>query len=413
MRHSAGSERAGVVCFVALALFAIAFRSQIGTFLFGRGDAFVADHAEWLNVCIGAGRPCLRTVTALMGQGLEGIFGGIAGLFYWDVSSSAFFMGSPWDTKDLPAETVQNLIVPVIAYAALVLVLLYPVFVTCRRLFNGLAERLLFLLVVFSVLIGWHPILINVFFNFATLFIDWPRSYYLFSQQALHYDFGAISVALLALLYLSRPGSRSRVALFVFAAFAQATMENLGVVFAVAVFFASLNAQPRPATLRSLRRPLADVFTASAGAVATAVLLSAMFYLFAGNADPEATRPSASTGFLSDAYWGMVQNNFDWIRTITANVVSMTIFPVLGGMAIGIVTAWRRPLTDGTQRQAALAVAVTGAGLVVGLLLTVVIGLFFVAYPAEMGRQLLPLAIIAIIPAARFWELAIYRLRHR
>ena len=99
-------------------------------------------------------------------------------------------------------------------------------------------------------------------------------------------------------------------------------MENLGVVFAIAVFFASLSAQPRLAALRSLRRPLAEMFSASAGAVSAAVLLSAMFYLFAGNADPEATRPSASTGFLSDAYRGMVQNNFDWIRTITANVVS-------------------------------------------------------------------------------------------
>ena len=94
--------------------------------------------------------------------------------------------------------------------------------------------------------------------------------------------------------------------------------------------------------------------------------------------------------------------------TITANVVSMTIFPVLGGMAIGIITAWRAPLADETQHQAALAAAVTGAGLVVGLVLTVAIGLFFVAYPAEMGRQLLPLAIIAIVPAARFSELAIY-----
>ena len=413
MGQSAGSERAVVVCFVALVLFSIAFRSQVGAFLFGHDDAFVADYTDWLNVCIGAGRPCLRSVTALMGQGLEGIFGGIAGLFYWDVSSSAFFKGSPWDTKDLPAETVQNLIVPVIAYISLVLVLLYPVFLTCRRIFDGLAERLLFLLIVFSVLIGWHPVLINVFFDFTTLFIDWPRSYYLFSQEARHYDFGAISVTLLALLYLVRPGPRSRVVLFVFAAFAQATMENLGVVFAVAVFFASLNAQPRLASLRSLRRPLVDALNASAGAVTTAVLLSAMFYLFAGNADPEAVRPRASTGFLSDPYRGMVQNNFDWIRTISANVVSMTIFPVLGGMAIGIITAWRAPLVDGTQRQAALAVAVTGAGLVVGLVLTVAIGLFFVAYPAEMGRQLLPLAIIAIVPAARFSELAIYCLRHR
>ena len=55
-------------------------------------------------------------------------------------------------------------------------------------MFDGLAERLLFLLIVFSVLIGWHPVLINVFFDFTTLFIEWPRSYYLFSQEARHYD---------------------------------------------------------------------------------------------------------------------------------------------------------------------------------------------------------------------------------
>ena len=209
MRQSAGSERALVVCFIALVLFTIAFRSQVGTFLFGDDDAFVADYTHWLDVCIGAGRPCLRSVTALMGQGLEGIFGGIAGLFLLGCVVQRIFKGSPWDTKDLPAETVQNLIVPVIAYVSLVLVLLYPVFVTCCRIFDGLAERLLFLLIVFSVLIGWHPVLINVFFDFATLFIDWPRSYYLFSQEARHYDFGAISVTLLALLYLARPGPRS------------------------------------------------------------------------------------------------------------------------------------------------------------------------------------------------------------
>ena len=191
----------------------------------------------------------------------------------------------------------------------MVLILLYPVFLTCRRIFDGLAERLLFLLIVFSVLIGWHPVLINVFW-ILPLFIDWPRSYYLFSQEARHYDFGAISVTLLALLYLVRPGPRSRVVLFVFAAFAQATMENLGVVFAVAVFFASLNAQPRLASLRSLRRPLVDSLNASAGAVTTAVLLSAMFYLFAGNADPKPSdrgrRPVSC-----HPYRGMVQNNFD------------------------------------------------------------------------------------------------------
>ena len=60
MGQSAGSERAVVVCFVALVLFSIAFRSQVGAFLFGHGDAFVADYTDWLNVCIGAGRPCLR-----------------------------------------------------------------------------------------------------------------------------------------------------------------------------------------------------------------------------------------------------------------------------------------------------------------------------------------------------------------
>ena len=182
MRQSAGSERALVVCFIALVLFTIAFRSQVGTFLFGDDDAFVADYTHWLDVCIGAGRPCLRSVTALMGQGLEGIFGGIAGLFYWDVSSSAFFKGSPWDTKDLPAETVQNLIVPVIAYVSLVLVLLYPVWLPAAA-YSTVWLKTVFLLVVFSVLIGWHPVLINVFFDFATLFIDWPRSYYLFLKR--------------------------------------------------------------------------------------------------------------------------------------------------------------------------------------------------------------------------------------
>ena len=121
-------------------------------------------------------------------------------------------------------------------------------------------------------------------------------------------------------------------------------------MFAVAVFFIVERAA-LTGVASLLRRPLVDSLNASAGAVTTAVLLSAMFYLFAGNADPEAVRPRASTGFLSDPYRGMVQNNFDWIRTISANVVSMTIFPVLGGMAIGIITAWRAPLVDGTQRQ--------------------------------------------------------------
>ena len=227
MGQSAGSERAVVVCFVALVLFSIAFVARLEPF------SLVTAMLSLPIIPIG-----LMSVSAqvdpVFGRGRHRPDGSGPRGDIWRHSRAVLlgcvvqriFKGSPGYERSAGGNG-SNLIVPVIAYISLVLILLYPVF-TCRRISDGLAERLQFLLIVFSVLIGWHPVLINVFLRFYHSIYRLPRSYYLFSQEAHPLRFRGYQRNLLALLYLVRPGPRSRVVLFVFAAFAQATMENLG-----------------------------------------------------------------------------------------------------------------------------------------------------------------------------------------
>jgi hypothetical protein len=410
MRRAAATTTVVIVAFVVLSLIAIAFKSKLSVILISPIDAFVPDYADWIGVCIDAGRPCLRATTAILGQSFEEVFGAVAGLFFWNADTSLFFMGSPWEIHDVKGTQVFNWFVPLSAYLSLCLVLLLPLLVVCRRFFNSFAERILFLLVAFSALIGWHPVLVNLFFKFAAVFIDWPRSYYLFSSKFCHYDFGTIALLLLALLYLARRGRRSWLGVAAFAVLAQATFENLGLVFAAGVFFAALVNQPHDGNATVFRRALADALVAAGAAVLSAFMLSALFITLVDTASSQAGE-SAVVGFMSETWWTVVNNNFGWIRTVIANVITMMVYPLIMGIAIGTLGGFRGDVSDTARYDAALSIAITGGGLAFGFLVSVGIGLFFIAYPAEMGRQITPLAVLLVVPAAKIAEVFVLRIR--
>lgn len=412
MRETSVSQRALTALFFTLALYTIAFKSVIGLAPIGDLGVFTADHADWLDVCIGAGRPCLRMTSAILGQSIEGLYSWLAGGFFWDVASSAFFMGSPWSINDISPDKVTNLIIPICAYVSFVLLLLYPVLIICRRLFDGFPERVFFLMAAFSVLIGWYPVIVNLWFNFASVFIDWPRSYYLFSQKALHYDFGTICILLLGLLYLTRPAQRSLLTVAVLAVLMQATMEHLGIVFAFGVVFAGIVNCLNTVGQRDWRKPILEGLTAISAAVAAALLISVAFYVLSGPADAAAGSSANATGFLSEKWWTVVENNFYWIRTLTANVISITILPAIAGAAIGAIAGFRNKKSESAKRDDDFGIAMIASGMIIGYMLTAVVGLFFVAYPAEMGRQFLALAMLMLIAVAKLTELGVGRLRH-
>lgn len=410
MRRAAVTTPAIVVVFIVLSFLTLAFKSYISLALFSPVDSFTADHADWVGVCIDAGRPCLRATTAILGQSFEAAYRMVAGLFFWGVEGSPFFAGSPWEIQDAKASQVLNWYVPLSAYLSLGLVLLLPLLLVCQRFFESLAQKTLFLLASFSALIGWHPVPVNLFFNAAETFVDWPRSYYLFSSTFRHYDFGTIAVLSLALVYLARPGRRGWLGLAAFATLAQTTFENLGLVFAAGVFFATLINELHEGRGAALRRAFADSLIAVGTAVLVAVVLSGIFLLVADK--PEA-RPGngAVTGFMSDAWWTVVNNNFGWIRSVIANVITMIVFPLVAGLLIGALGGLMGDASDKARRKAALSIVVAGGGLAFGFLVSVAVGLFFIAYPAEMGRQIAPLAVLTVVPAAKLAELLVLRFR--
>lgn len=411
MRETSISQRVLFALFFSLSLYMIAFKSVIGQAPITGSSIFIADYADWRDVCIGAGRPCFRMTSAIIGQSIEELYRWLAGAFFWDVSSSAFFMGSPWSINDIPPAKVTNLIIPVCAYLSFALLLLYPILMMCKRMFEGFPERVLFLMVSFSVLIGWHPVAVNLWFNFASIFIDWPRSYYLFHQRIVHYDFGTIGVLLMGLLYLARPAQRSILTIAVLAVLMQATIEHLGIVFAFGVLFAGIANCLSTEGRREWHKPFLEWLAAFSTAIVAAVLLSSAFYLLSGSSVATGSRGDV-TSFMSEKWWTTVENNFNWIKTITANVISMTILPAIAGAAIGTISGFRNKKAESAKHEDDFIIAMIASGMIIGYLLAGVTGLFFVAYPAEMGRQFLALALLTVIAAAKFTELGIERIRH-
>jgi len=411
MRKNSFYERALVALFFTLALYTIALKSTLGLPQIGEFAIFKPEHADWRDVCIGAGRPCFRMTTAILGQTIEGVYAWLAGFFFWDVASSTLFAGSPWAINDIPRDKVTNLIIPICAQVSLFLVLLYPLLLICRRAFTGFPERVLFLMATFSVLIGWYPDAVNLWFKFASVFIDWPRSYYLFATKAFHYDFGTICILLLGILYLARSAHPSLSVIAVLAALMQATMEHLGIVFTLGVLFAGIFNTLNTTGRRNWRRPLLEGLTAISAAVGAAIILSVAFYALSGTTDATVGSPDNATGFLSEKWWSVVENNLLWIRTITANVISMAILPAISGIAIGIIAGWRNRTAERAKRNDDFRIAMIASGMIVGYMLTTVAGLFFVAYPAEMGRQFLALAVLTVIAVAKFTEVALARVR--
>ena len=131
------------------------------------------------------------------------------------------------------------------------------------------------------------------------------------------------------------------------------------------------------------------------------------FGIYSGNRSREDV-----TGFMSHKWWTVVENNLNWIKTIAANIISMTILPAIAGAAIGTLAGLRNKKQDSAKRTEDFCIAMIASGMIIGFVLAGVAGLFFIAYPAEMGRQFLALAVLTLIAVAKFTELGCERLRH-
>ena len=361
---------------------------------------FIVDYKTW-GYIPSLIFPRLRIVGAALGNGIELFYTWAASILFWDLSRSLLDGLTPWTGEDRVLSKIHIAIMPIASYVTFGIVCLLPLYWLMKRLYETVVFRAAFIILVFASLFGWHPTIINVFFNFAALFADWPRSYYLYSGITLDYaDITAIGVTAIIIIYLFGQ-IQTRVKSVLLMTLAVLTMEHLGFVLVVGLFLTHLFSDAAPSAQERLIKATAESFVAGcvfAGLCAVIVLILYFVAQLEGQTDYAEMGLSGSEDLLS-SHW--VVNNFDWIRSITANIITMTFIPLAMGSLLGIIAAWTSGGIEREKLTVLKSQAISGVSVIVGLYGVVVVGMFFTPYPSDMGREFIGLSLAASIAGAK------------
>ncbi len=383
-----------VALFSSLALIFILLKS-LTLSLLSTEPAF-APFAHWHQTCAGELRPCLRATGAIVGLGFEYVFRGLAELMFWELARSPLPAETPWPLP--PAEDlVLRHVVPLAAYIAYCFTCLLPILLAAFCWYRETSTRLIFVVVVFGALFGWHPVVVTIFFDAMSLIADWPRSYYLFWPNLAPYDFAALAVVMISLLYAGSRRPKIWWEMAALAAAAQLTIEYLGLVFGLALAAAAL-VEPAASRAAAWRVALMRLGIVGAASIVAAVGSGLAFSLF-GHVSAFSGASDASSAMLTR--W--LPTNLSIWKVVVANVVTLGALALAGGALMGCFAGWR-------ERGAAAAlngrIAAAAVGIVAAFLAVLLGGMVVLAYPAEMSRQFMPFALAMVVLGAKGLEVA-------
>ena len=352
------------------------------------------------------GITCMRVGGDALGYGVRAIYDGFAGFMFMDPETSFMANKSPWDYA-LPDEAEHAFIGYVIVFVVVRMICLLPLLWLTIRSFQGFFGRSVFLLLAFLTLSGWPPPVIDLFFAVSSSLLDWPLSYYLFSQRYSVYDFATVGFICLLAIYLSRGRVIRWWEIVGLALFGQLIFENNGIVTGVSLFiFTIIESSYMPRKERVLK-----AFQRISIAAAASFTLALFFLWNYPLVDKSFSEDLASLTPLSNSieyfklYWtNYGSNNFAWINVIIANFITIVTIPAILGALTGLLYIWERrisktPLTTNSRTEFKVAFSTA-----CGFFSTLLIGFFVSGLSSDMGRQAVPLALMVLLAATKLSE---------
>lgn len=340
-----------------------------------------------------ADRPTIRWLGEILIFVHEKIVEGFYALAFWGVSDSLFFSGTPFVSRPDNDILIAGPAIPATTLILFTITCLMPLAFLAQTWLTSLWARLLFLCVVFGALVGWPPFIVTLFFDFMGLFADWPRSYYLFAQRYFVHDLTALLVVLCQFIYLKYRQSPPVFEVILITILSHGSYEYMGMIFGIAyasVALAEHNSMGwKAALLNSGKRLCLTGATVLGMATATYVV----YYEYVG----EVNSIVDFGGFATKAY---IANNLTWIHSIVANLITLMGIAAIAGSVIGGLARLfdRQQPTSEIVPQSDLFIL---GGMLFGYLITFVIGIFTVPYPAEMGRAFMPLSVLSVLFSCR------------
>lgn len=399
-----------LAAFIALALVAVSLRAFIGLHPYQEvGLGFMAAAIDGMeqNARLDGVPPVgLRVGAAWIYKMVEAVFWGFAEFFELTPDVSLLHQSRPDETRRASPEMISGAVAPLLAIYVTSLLLLLPVYGALKDFFAPVAARLAMVVVVMCALGGWPAFVMEAFFAIVRTTVDWPHSYYLFSTLILLADVAAAAFLFLIAFFFSRGMSARPLSVAALAATGQLFFENLGFVVGVAALIhqALGNEEFRVRLKRGF------VSFVSAGAAAAPVcLVLVLLLLKTGTPTLAGSGISAIETYLLEKWIVQGHYNFAWFNVTVANFISVMIMPCLFGGLIGLLMALGRGASEPELlRETAIVKSLLAVAL--AFFLSMGIGLFISGFGSDMGRQALPLAMLAGPLAAKAAEVAV-RLR--
>jgi len=338
-----------------------------------------------------AGRPNLRVVPRIVLATLEQGAMGVLSLGFLDPTASALYQGSPRNSPYRVDKVETHCAVRIASWLTFVFLALSPILLLSFRWLRRTLTRVAFLGAAMMVILGWHPNVVSLVIMGGETVVDWPHSYYLFDQYVNVENFWALG--LVGILYFALADAlRLRpIHFFLLAIVGQLSLEYFGPLLVGAAVL-SLLVFPADRDGPSPRRHGGRLTLAAlAGLIIAAGIAMAIFYLSGGIIGPIVTAP--------DNPYQHIDNNMAWLNVILANLAMMSLPALIAGWLIGFVDG----LLPGPAiiKEQVRRDVIISAVLYMGFIGVFVIGLFTAAYPSEMGRQFLPMALVAVFLGAR------------
>ena len=354
--------------------------------------------------CLSELRPCTRILPSILHSVSEYFAIGVSKLLFWNVAESLFFSGDPDAVIQInernPVGTFKYATVPFIGIFIYILACLSSVYFFVVKFSDNVFTRYIFFIVLFYSILGWHPIIVNIFFNFITNFVEWPQYYFLYSEPYKRSDFLSLAFLLFSIHYLSTKWNGSLLPIAFIAAIAQATFEYLGVVMILTILLRHCLESEKGDYKSAFYRLFQLAAASGSGAIVTLILiliagnLSGMRLMYDVNSDEVL---SLAQLFLPEHNQRLAINLESW-KILLAILVTMIAIPAI----IGFFAGWLSALIVGDRCSLDLGVcrkiALVSLCVCFGYVVILIIGIFFIHYPSELGRQLMPLATISLIP---------------
>ncbi|MFQ5913958.1 MAG: hypothetical protein ACE5JS_12310 [Nitrospinota bacterium] len=376
--------------FIILVLLAISFRDP--RFFVRILNAYPAVNSEFTEVAglCGDLPMCFRVTSAWIGYALQQFSFALGGALNLKATTL------PWLGVSLEAKRAFLSLAVAVLYRMIVLL---PILLVAFLSFRKFVTRLLFLLIAFLAISGWTPfessfvkLAMDLYGWGGTRFAAEELVTFLFGSYVIYYDYYAIGFLFLLYLYLTRVEFKRFRHVACLLLIGQTGFEHLGLITGVAVVLYSIltdSDRPMLTRLKSGARSLAGY-----GAISVAAMVALFGLLNVTSEEVFWGGPGESFSVLYEAFG---RQNLAQLRTLILKMGALLTPPLLAGILLGAFSA----LLGEGDRSALRAELAAAAAICVGFLASVCVGLFVSGLHQEMGRQLLPLASLAVMLAAK------------